>query len=79
MTVEEAARILRQMYDAGASRKRQTTAIHLFGVKYAALLGRDGLSIKDIVRQSGLSENYADEVSKGRALAEYVEVVKEFP
>ena len=74
MTVDEAARILRDMYDAGGSK---TTAIHVFGIKYANELS--GLPIKEIVRQSGLSETYPTEIYKGIRLAEYVKMVKEFP
>ena len=77
MTVEQAARILREMYDAGKHRGKQAAAIHLFGIKYANELRH--LSIKDILVQADMPGSYHTEVSKGRKLAEYVEVVKNFP
>jgi hypothetical protein len=79
MTIDEAARILRRMYDAGGSsdKRRRSTAVHLFGIKHADDLWH--LSLKEIVRQAGLPDSYSDEVSKGRALAEYVQVVNDFP
>ena len=42
MTVEEAARILSKMYHASKTRGRgrATTAVHLFGIKYANDLSR---------------------------------------
>ena len=79
MTVDEAARILREMYDAGATRGRgrMTTAIHLFGIRYADDLSR--LSIREILVQARLSHTYQTEVNKGIRLAEYVKVVNDFP
>ena len=57
MTVDEAARILREMYDAGAQgRGLMTTGIHLFGIRYADDLSR--LSIKDILSRAGLRPSY---------------------
>ena len=79
MTVDEAARVLREVYRAGATngRGRMTTAIHLFGIRYADDLSR--LSIKEILLQAGLSHTYQTEVYKGIRLAEYVKVVNDFP
>ena len=67
------------MYDAGgrSPKRRQATAVHLFGIKYADELWH--LPIKQIVRQARIPESYSDEVSKGRALTEYVEMVNDFP
>ena len=57
MTVDEAARILRGMYYAGAQgRGLMTTAIHLFGIRYADDLSR--LSIKEILLHAGMSDKY---------------------
>ena len=79
MTIDDAARILRGMYEAGgvSGRHRRTTAIRLFGIKYAGDV--EPLSIPDIPRQAGLPDSYRDEINKGRALAEYVVVMKDFP
>ena len=84
MTVDEAARILRGMYDAGAQgRGLKTTAIHLFGIRYADALeggaARSRLSIKEILLHAGMSEKYYTEVRKGIRLAGYVKVVNDFP
>ena len=81
MTVNEAARILRGMYDAGAQgRGLMTTAIHLFGIRYADDLSRlSRLSIKEILLHAGMSEKYQTEVYKGIRLAGYVKVVNDFP
>ena len=78
MTVDEAARILREMYDAGAQgRGLMTTGMHLFGIRYADDLSR--LSIKDILSRAGLRPSYQTEVYKGMRLAEYVKAVNNFP
>ena len=77
MTVDEAARILRGMYDAGEGRGLMVTAIHLFGIRYADDLSR--LSIKEILLHAGMSDTYQTEVSKGIRLAGYVKVVNDFP
>ena len=77
MTVDEAARMLKEMYAVGATkgRGRATTGIHLFGIKYADELS--GLSVKEIVLKAGISDKYVTEVNKGRRLAEYVKVIKD--
>ena len=79
MTVEEAAQILSSMYHAGktAARGRATTAIHLFGIKYANDLSQ--LPIGEILHRAGISHTYHTEVRKGVRLAEYVAVVHDFP
>ena len=69
MTLEEAGRELREMYDT-APRGEQTTHIHLFGIKYADEL--HGLTNQAIVDQSGIPNTYATEVAKGCRLARYV-------
>ena len=78
MTVDEAARILGEMYSTGARvGGRKTTAIHLFGIIYADDLSH--LPIKDILSQAGLKPSYQTEVNKGMRLAEYVKAVNNFP
>ena len=69
MTLEEAGRKLREMYDA-APDGEQVAHIHLFGIKYADEL--DDLTNMGIVRQAGMRESYHTEVAKGRKLAKYV-------
>ena len=77
MTVDEAARILREMYYAGEGTGLMVTGIHLFGILYADDL--ESLSIPDIISRAGLCPSYRTEVQKGKNLAEYVKVVNAFP
>jgi hypothetical protein len=69
MTLEQAASILKQMYQS-APVGDKAVRIHLFGIQYASEL--DGLSLKEIVVRAGISHSYHTEISKGRRLAEYV-------
>ena len=71
MDVAEAAEILRTMYRE-APKDETVVQIHLFGIKYAREL--QGLSLRDIVAQAGLSHTYATEINKARNLAKYVTV-----
>ena len=69
MSVEEAARILRGMYEAGATKRKgmRITGIHLFGIKYADDLTQ--FNTIDVVVMAGLAESYRTEVTKGMRLA----------
>ncbi|PZD96650.1 hypothetical protein DNH61_07245 [Paenibacillus sambharensis] len=51
---------------------KQVAKIHLFGVKYADVIMRNNLSVKEIVSVSGINPSYATEVSKGIKLSEFV-------
>ena len=77
MTVDEAARILRRMLDAATPEKRRVAAFHVFGILYADDL--DTLSITEILRLSGARPSFETDIRKGCTLAEYVDVVKDFP
>lgn len=59
------------MYD-NAPEGYQVANIHLFGVKYAAIILENNYKATEIVRASGLSQSYATEVSKGIKLSMYV-------
>ena len=73
MTVEEAAEILKEMYWNWKDRGRSvTTAIHLFGIRYADDLAY--LPAKEIVLHAGIGHAHLTEVYKGIRLAEYVDV-----
>jgi hypothetical protein len=50
----------------------QVANIHFFGVKYASIIQRNHLNVKNIVAFSGLNPTYATEVSKGIKLSNYV-------
>lgn len=53
------------------------TGIHLFAITYADEIAH--LSAQEIVSQAGIAPSYATEIQDGRRLAEYVQVVNDFP
>lgn len=71
MTVGEAALKLKRAHERGKRRGQTALHIHLFGIKYADDLR--SLSIKEVVNRAGIP-NYTSEISKGRNLAEYVQI-----
>ena len=73
MTAQELGTVLRYMY-RGADKGSAVVMVHLFGVKYAALIRQSGANASDIVRAANMSESYAREIQKGINLAKYVEV-----
>ena len=73
MTADELAQELRRMYD-NAPEGEKNTAVLLFGIKYAVHLPHGTSRIADVVRCSKLPPNWRSEVTKGRNLAEYVEL-----
>ena len=72
MNIDEAAIILKEMYD-GAPRGEKTTSAMLFGIKYAHEL--EGVPTTEIVARSGLPKSYEMELNNGKNLARYVEVI----
>lgn len=68
-TMEELSAILTEMYN-GSDNK--TTAIHMFGLKYAEAIKNLGTSIVDIVKNSDISDSYHTEVSKGIRIYEAI-------
>ena len=48
------------------------TNIHLFGIKYAALIKESPYSIADILNDADLPKSYQTEVNKGIKLSKYV-------
>ncbi|MEK4529754.1 hypothetical protein NST38_30590 [Paenibacillus sp. FSL H8-0104] len=71
MTVSELGKILSEM-SQNAPHGKRVAKIHLFGVKYADVILRNGFSVKEIVTASGINQSYETEVSKGIKLSEYV-------
>ena len=71
MDIEQLADELRKMYDT-APRGEQVTRIHLFGIKYAAELGR--FAPASVAERAGIGRSYGTEINKGRNLAKYVEL-----
>ena len=77
MTSEEAAQILRRMYDDGLRTQQAWASIVLFCIRYAEELSN--LSFPDVLEQAGISGNYANCKSLGAKLAGYVNVMGDFP
>jgi hypothetical protein len=69
MSIDEAAKILSQMYNS-ALEGDQVLQIHLFGIKYSDEL--HGLPLSEIAVRARLPKSYGTEINKGRNLARYV-------
>ncbi|MBP8850452.1 MAG: hypothetical protein KBG80_07840 [Breznakibacter sp.] len=65
--------ILKEMYD-NAPKNEQVANIHLFGIKYADDIKREGFKATEIIRTSGLQKSYSVELSKGMKLSKYVKL-----
>ena len=76
MNIHEAARTLRNMYN-NAPHGEKTTAIRLFGIKYAGEIS--ALHLKDLVKEANISLSYDTEVYKGIKLARYVTLKEDVP
>ena len=76
MNIHEAARILRNMYN-NAPHGEKTTAIRLFGIKYAREIS--SLRLNDLVKEADIKLSYQTEVSKGIKLARYVTLREDLP
>lgn len=61
-TVAELAEILSEMYDEADNK---TTAIHMFGFKYADVIINKGYNAAQIVKASKIQDSYHVEVNKG--------------
>jgi 5-methylcytosine-specific restriction protein B len=77
MTLDELAGILAEMY-ANADRGETATMVHLFGIRYADEICRNGGPAAIISRarqlqtESQIPESYQVEINKGVNLARYV-------
>lgn len=71
MDREQAARILRQMYDAGRERRESELSLVLFGVRYADQLDT-GVTVRSVVLAAGLAPSQEVRISLGRHLGLYV-------
>ena len=72
MTVDQAARILREMYNA-APRGDKTVTVHLLGVKYGKDIRAGGLSVQEI-SMLALKKDYTPVINDGIKLGKYVEL-----
>lgn len=68
MTIGEAARLLRAMYDD--PKTGRAVSVHLFGIRYADELR--GMNANEVAARAEIPESYATEIRKGMKLAEYV-------
>lgn len=65
-SVEKLANILTDMYnEAESNNKDLTTAIHMFGYKYAEIITENNYSCTAIAKKSVISDNYHVEIGKG--------------
>lgn len=71
MNIDEAAKILRRAYRR-APERRQVTAVHLFGIKYADELAH--MPRKQLVEKADIPPSYHVELNNGRNLAQYVDL-----
>ena len=69
MALEEAAKLLRKMYDEAPSGEK-ATSIHLFGIRYAREI--DSMSLEELVERADLPPSYHTEIRKMIKLAKYV-------
>lgn len=72
MTVSDAVRELKQMYEQGMPTGEATTMVRLFGIKHAAAL--EGMPLKEIAERATGKVSYSNEIWKGMKLAAYVTV-----
>jgi hypothetical protein len=72
MTIDQAAKLLAQMYRQGAATNEKAVYIHLFGIKYADEL--EGMSLPELTDRAGISDTYKTEIRKGMNLAKYVQL-----
>jgi hypothetical protein len=71
MTIEEAARLLKEMVDHGHATKEVVVQIHLFGIRYAEAI--DGMPLGELTARAGISDTYKTEIRKAINLARYVQ------
>jgi hypothetical protein len=77
MTTKELGRELREMY-LNAPKGDAVAMIHLFGIIYADEISNLDNTKKEIIIESGISESYITELSKGVKLARYVNPINKF-
>ncbi len=72
MTELELANELKKMYEKGIPLKEQTTMIHLFGIKYAEVIRKNGFIPRNILKYAEVPESYQVEINNGIKLSKYV-------
>ena len=71
MSIAELGAILGGMYNS-VPMEDAGVMIRLFGIKYAAEIKKENYSNEEIMKASGISEVYLNELSKGVKLSQYV-------
>jgi 5-methylcytosine-specific restriction protein B len=71
MNIAELGAILNGMYNS-VPMEDAGPMIRLFGIRYADEIRKDNYSNEEIMKASGISEVYLNELSKGLKLSEYV-------
>jgi 5-methylcytosine-specific restriction protein B len=71
MKIEEAAQILKEMYDT-APEGEKVIRVHLFGIKYADQIAN--IPCQEIAIRADLKPSYGTEIRKGINLARYVDI-----
>jgi hypothetical protein len=71
MSIAELGVILSDMYN-NSPKEDAALMIRLFGIRYAAEIKKDNYSNEEIMKASGISNIYLNELSKGLKLSEYV-------
>jgi hypothetical protein len=71
MSIAELGAILNGIYNS-APIKDAGLMIRLFGIKYADEIKKDNYSNEEIIKASGISDVYLNELSKGVKLSKYV-------
>ena len=71
MSIEELGAVLSDMFN-NSPKEDAALMIRLFGIRYAAEIKKDNYSNEEIIKASGISELYLNELSKGVKLSVYV-------
>lgn len=71
MSIAELGAILSDAYN-NSPKEDAALMIRLFGIRYASEIKKDNYSNEEIIKASGISEVYLNELSKGVKLSVYV-------
>lgn len=73
MNLDEAARILREMYDS-APRGSKTLAVHQFGIDCGQEIKANGWSPSEIAHRAGLRVTWGPQINDGIKLASHIDL-----
>lgn len=72
LDVDKLGLILKEMYEESVEDSSSVAAIHLFGLKYGSVINKQNISVSDIIKIAGISDNYVVEVNKGIKLSKLI-------